>query len=77
MMHTWQNGNNTTRIHHNGDYSGEVIIKHRISTESEHWFELEIPYEDLKHFVLDQIRQDRIGALEDLEYDRLEEELLR
>lgn len=48
-----------TRFHHNGDFSGDVII-HR----KEFGDEFTVPFSDLKALVATYVRNARIAALE-------------
>jgi hypothetical protein len=70
-------------FHHNGDYSGRVIINlpteiaepcvHHFTEKGEdlHIAEIQVPFQALEAFVLDAIRALRIAALENLTVDEM------
>jgi len=65
----------------NGDYSGDVRINQHINddatTPEEHCEEIEVPFAALKAFVLNYLREEKIGKLEMASYDELEEMLFK
>lgn len=70
-------------IHHNGDCSGEVVINvptwvgqpavHNFTEggEDHHIAELTIPYSALRDLVLDHLRNEMVGKLENMSNDEL------
>jgi hypothetical protein len=87
-MHT-THGPEGTVFNHNGDYSGDVVIKIDAPTDSDkggymqspdgqlvQW-RIEVPFADIRSLVLGYLRDERIARLEDADDDELEELLLR
>ena len=59
-----------TVFFHNGDFSGEVIVRVPES-KNEDQQEVEVPFEDLKEFVAKYICSEKISKLEDAEPDEI------
>ena len=57
---------NHTTFHHHGDYSGDVTI-----VDSDTNAFLEVPVDDLKGFIAEIIRSERISSLEHESVDAL------
>jgi hypothetical protein len=87
-MHTTK-GPEGTVFNHNGDYSGDVVIKIDAATGSDkgsytqspdgemvQW-RIEVPFADVRALVLGYLRDKRIGELEDVGDDELEGLLFR
>ena len=60
---------NKTQFHYNSDMSGEVIIM--VNDQ-----EVRVEGNDLIEFVLDRLRDEKIGQLEDMETDDLKRSVL-
>lgn len=60
-MHTF-NGK-SCKIHHNGDFSGKVIILVR------NFVEIDVDIEDLFEFVAEYIRSENINTLEQMDWE--------
>jgi hypothetical protein len=87
-MHTTK-GPGGTVFHHNGDYSGDVVIQFDAPTESGkgsymqspdgdlvNW-RIEVPFADVRALVLGYLRDKRISELEDAGDGELEKLLFR
>jgi len=61
-MHTKQY--KTLAIHHNGDYSGDIFI----TIDGQ---EIRLPFEDIKSFIADYVRDLRITSLEQADADEI------
>ncbi len=59
-----------TVINHNGDYSGDVLIR-RLGVDGNPGPEVAVPFDHLKQFVADYIRSERMQRLADQETDSL------
>ena len=64
----------TTEIHgtvfiHDGDFFGDVIIKHH--NHGEPPFEVSIPFATLREFVVEHVRQEKIREFENMHPDKL------
>ena len=57
-MHTFESS--SVRFHHNGDFSGEAIIVDKQSSA-----EFRVPFDDLKDFVAEYVRDRKIGHVEE------------
>lgn len=76
-MHTHKAGD--TIFHHNGDFSGDVkIVLYTEPKESpvpaedgRRWWEVEVPFEDLRSLVAEYVRGRRIELLEQASDDGL------
>ncbi len=72
---TWD-GTRYVNIHHNGDYSGDVVINVGVQrgdrdvhgTESE---EIQIRFEAVNQLAAEYVRHEKIGKLEDAPDDQL------
>jgi hypothetical protein len=79
-MHTTETrrGEGTT-FHHNGDYSGEVVIEAKMygrPGRQDHIETVEVPFEDLRELVYGYLRMKRTAALEGATDDEFEKTLL-
>lgn len=63
-MHSYQG--KRVVIHHNGDYSGDVIIGKRGEIR-----EFEVPFEDILGLVAEYVRSRKMAQLEDVESGEL------
>lgn len=64
MMHTTKAGK--FLFHHNGDFSGKVLIKNTDSAES-----MAVDFDSLKSLVAEWVRNETIAQIEQLEDDQL------
>lgn len=71
-MHGWISSDDTTVINHNGDYSSDVIITRYPEGGGDPIGRIEVPFEDLKNFVLEYFRDRKISQLEQVGYPELE-----
>lgn len=63
-------------VHHNGDYSGDVIISKRPAEyDMETWpkdvEEIRVPFEVLRDLVANKVRSDAVALLEDMSADEI------
>lgn len=60
-------------INHNGDYSGDVVIRGRleVNQEPDSVVTVKVPYEALARLVAEQIRSFRISQLEQAGYETI------
>jgi hypothetical protein len=71
-------------LHHDGDYSGDVVISVRKEFEVVSYmpstnggtYELAIPFDILEKFVLDKLRGEAISAFEEADYKDLKKKLI-
>jgi hypothetical protein len=62
-LHTYE-APGGTRVHHNGDFSGSVVIVGQTDDEG-----IEVPFEDLKALVAQAVRQHHVTQLENAPAD--------
>lgn len=62
-MHSYQG--KECKIHHNGDYSGDVVITRDGAAH------LEVPFEDLLGLVAEYVRSRKLSQLEDADTEEL------
>lgn len=79
-MHSSEHGNDDvegTTFHHNGDYSGDVIIERGsvsakpVLHHKSHTATYKVPYSHMEELVLDKLRNETIVRLEQASYDDL------
>lgn len=61
-MHTFEAS--AVRFHHNGDFSGDVIICEEATGN-----EFRVPFEDMKKFVAEYVRCEKIARIEQTSLD--------
>lgn len=71
-MHGWISPDDTTVVNHNGDYSGNVIIRRYGPSGGESLAKIDVPFEHLKQFFLEYLRERKVSQLEQSEYSDLE-----
>jgi hypothetical protein len=72
-MHTLRTKN--LRFHHNGDFSGNVLIvvrEEKVEPGPAGMSFVEVPFEDLRELVFAYLRDKGIGKLEQISDDELE-----
>jgi GTPase involved in cell partitioning and DNA repair len=65
-MYTTQTGQSGIYWHHNGDYSGDVIVRvpsGSVTIDSA-GARVEIPFEDIRELVANYVRNEKIARLE-------------
>lgn len=75
-MHTldFNNGDEVIYIHHNGDYSGDVIINvapERVEQNGPMDFGIHVPFAALKELVANYVRSEFMDRLEGADADRI------
>lgn len=71
-------GKSSWTFNHNGDYSGDVHLivpaeraEVKTSLYRDEYVEIDVPFEVLRNFVLDQMRSQFISEMESASYDAL------
>ena len=69
-MHTfeywqWQENGTPLTIHHNGDYSGDIII------QTPSGLEMTMPFAAVEELVAEKVRSERMSRLEDATVEEL------
>ena len=65
---------NGTRFHFNGDFSGNILItvpKEKVEPADEDRVFVEVPFNDVKEFVIEHLRNEFIAQLEEMPPEKM------